>query len=358
MLKIKLTAAFFLFLLAAGVQADDFLQTFSKGPLFGKNLYLPFLIHYNFPSLPAKSGVSGDLQYHFSIYYGQDANYRPYTLYEYQGRQYNKNYVLSDYESCTAEIGVSYNIFNELQAGVNMRLFSYYGGFLDSFVEAFHDFFDFSGGGREYFLQNKVYVNLPNDNGIPLYLDKETISFGDIDLWCRWTFLENNHISLAALGAIKLPAGKLDSLSGSGYPDIAAGLLLDYRVIRILSLYAQAGIVIPFNGKSYPMFNGLLGLEIHPWKFFSFNLQMNIKTSPLSGSDIPFGWNELWGVNFNQLPLPQTNVLAGIIIQIDKIRLQFYIEEDAIFNQGNDFTIGIMASHTFNIARFFRKGNF
>ncbi|MCL2209020.1 MAG: DUF3187 family protein [Treponema sp.] len=355
MLKYKPLIAVFLLVIATAAHADKPLQTFSKGPLFGKNLYIPFLIHYNFPSLPAKSGEINDLQYHLSVYYGQDARFRVDIVGDYEGRRYDREYVFMDYESCAAEIGVAYNVLNEVQAGVNMRLFSFYGGFLDPFIESFHHFFNFSGGARERFLQNQIYINVPNSNGIPLYLDKSTVSFGDIDLWCKWTFLENTNISLAALGAFKLPTGNLKSLSGSGYPDIAAGLLLDYRIIRLLSLYAQAGIVVPFNGKSYPMFNGLLGAEIHPWKLFSFVLQMNIKTSPLSGSEVPFGWNEDWKVNFNQLPLPQTNVLAGIVVQMNRLRLQLYLEEDAIFNQGNDFAVGISASYTFNIVNFIKS---
>ncbi|MCL2479436.1 MAG: hypothetical protein FWF22_08035 [Treponema sp.] len=92
------------------------------------------------------------------------------------------------------------------------------------------------------------------------------------------------------------------------------------------------------------MFNGLLGLEIHPREILSFNLQMNIKTSPLTDSIVPFRWNALFGTDFNQLSLPQTNVLAGAIIQIKSIKFQIYIEEDAIFNQGTDFTFGLMFS--------------
>ncbi|MCL2831699.1 MAG: DUF3187 family protein [Treponema sp.] len=337
------------------VTGDDF----SKGPLYGKNLYIPFLIHYNFPSLPARSGAAGDLQWHTSIYYSQDSRFREDLLpgnidqQDSGGRRYDKALVVRDYESCVAELGFAYNPARNFQAGLDTRIISYYGGFLDSFVEGFHGFFGFPNAKREAFLQNQLYINIPNDNGVPLFLDKAAVSPGDVDLWCKWTFLENNRFSLAALAAFKLPAGSLKLLSGSGSPDAAAGLLADIRASRIFTFYTQAGIVAPFDGKSYPMFNGLLGLEIHPWNFLSFNAQMNIKTSPLSDHIIPFRWNGLFGTDFIQLNLPQTNVLAGLVLQLNNTglrfyRLQFYIEEDAIFNQGTDFTFGIMFSQTFN----------
>jgi len=331
---------------------DSSNRDFSKGPLSGKNLYIPFLIHYNFPSLPAKSGERFDLQYHLSLYATQDSRFRTEKLPEKTGnRNYDKAYAVIDYEGHVAETGIAYNFLNEVQAGIDIRLFSFSGGFLDSFLENFHGLFGFANGARELFSQNQIYINIPNDKGSPMFLNKNAVSFGDIDLWCKWTFLENKAVSLAALGAFKLPTGKFESLSGSGYPDAAAGLLLDFRAARFISLYSQAGIVLPFTRKYYPMFNGLLGAEIHPWKIISFNLQMNIKTSPVTDSTIPFGWNDQWGTNFNQFSLPQTNVLGGIVIQLNRLKLQIYFEEDAIFNQGNDFIFGIMVSHKINLKK-------
>jgi hypothetical protein len=326
-------------------------QDFSKGPLYGKNLYIPFLIHYNFPSLPAKSGERFDLQSHFSVYFTQDARYRgDLPLPESnKNRNYDKAYVVRDYEGFTLEMGAAYNFLDKLQTGVDIRLFSFYGGILDSFIEGFHNAFGFSNGTREIYSQNRIYINIPNDKGSPLFLDKYAVSFGDIDLWCKWTFLENRYLSLAALGAFKLPTGKFESLSGSGYPDAAAGLLLDFKAAHFISLYSQAGIVLPFTDEYYPMFNGLLGVEVHPWKTVSFNLQMNIKTSPLSDKTIPFGWNDDWHTDLYQFTLPQTNLLAGVVIQLNRLRFQVYFEEDFLFNQGCDFTLGIISSYTMNL---------
>jgi hypothetical protein len=307
------------------------------------------LIHYNFPSLPAKSGERYNLQYHFSSYKTQDARLRVDILPILNGRSYRKELVVIDYEGFATELGVAYNILNEVQAGLDMRLFYHSGGFMDSFLEKFHGLFRFSNGGRERFLQDQIYINIPNEKGNPMFLDRSVVSFGDIDLWGKWTFLENEIVSLAALGAFKIPTGKFKSLSGSGYPDAALGVLSDFRILRFLSLYAQAGIVAPFTSKYYPMFNGLLGAEVHPWKLLSFNLQINFKTSPISDSTIPFGWNTLFGTDFYQFNLPQTNVMGGVVLQINNFRIQFYLEEDAIFNQGNDFAIVLMVSHTIKL---------
>jgi len=315
---------------------------FSKGPLYGKNMYIPFLIHYNFPSLSARSGQQAEFQYHFSFYYTQDVHYWGENAPPSGTRSYDKKLVLRDYEGLVGELGFAYNFSDKLQTGIDMRVMAYYGGFMDPLVEGFHRTFHFPNAWRECFLQNQVYVNIPNDNGISLFLDKETVSLGDIDLWEKWTFFENRHISLAGLGAFKVPSGRLETLSGSGYPDIGLGLLSDFRVAWFLSLYAQAGLVLPFNMKSHPMFNGLIGFEIHPWSLVSFNTQMNIKSSPISDSTVPYPRNK----NLNKYSMPQTNLLVGFIIKHKSSKFQFYIEEDAIMYQGTDITFNVMFSHS------------
>ncbi|MDR0316522.1 MAG: DUF3187 family protein [Treponema sp.] len=354
-LKILLLVQLCVFNATALYPADtetDFSDDFSKGPLFGKNMYIPFLIHYNFPSLPAKSGERFDLQYHFSWYYIQDAHYAPNDLTQYEGRvsrRYDLENVLRDYEGCVGEVGFAYHFLENMQAGIDMRIIAYYGGFLDPAFEFFHNAFDFMNGGREFFLQNQLYINIPNNNGIRLFLDKPAVSFGDIDVWGKWTFFENANISLATLGAFKLPTGRLETLSGSGYPDLGLGLLSDIRATRLLTLYAQAGVVLPFNMKSYPMFNGLAGLEIHPWEPFSFIIQMNIKTSPIYDNTIEWTWNPYFGTYFAQYSLPQTNLLAGFVIKHKSFRWQVYFEEDTITNQGTDLTINVMFSHSLSL---------
>jgi len=247
------------------------------------------------------------------------------------------------------ELGFAYNIFNNLQIGTTKRLFSFYGGFLDPTIEGFHHFFGLPMGGRQVFLQNQIYINIPNDNGITLFLDKPVTAFGDIDLWGKWTFLESRSLSLAAMGAFKLPTGRLESLTGSGYPDAALGLLMDFRANPLITLYTQAGVVLPFNRRSHTMFNGLLGVELHPWSFLSFVLQMDIKTSPIRESTLKASMNNRFGTNFYQYSLPQTNILGGIVLQHKGFRWQIYFEQDSITNQGADITFSIMFAHTINL---------
>jgi len=337
----------------SGAFADDTGPDYSKGPLYGKNLFIPLLLHYNFPSLSAKSGQQFDLRYHLSAYYVQDVYY---IIYEWpEERIYDKDNVIRDYESNVIELGLSYNYLDRLQFGFDMRLYSYYGGFMDPVIEGFHSLFGFPNAGRDFYLQNQLHVDIPNDNGISIYLDDPATSFGDIDLWGKWTFFEDRKMSLAAMGALKLPTGKLKYLSGSGSVDAAAALLLDYRAAKYFTFFAQSGLVLPFNGKSYTMFNGLIGMELHPWEFLSFNLQSNIKTSPISDYTFDYPRIPSPANNFRKY-VPQINLLVGLVFQHKDLKLQFYFEEDAfIVCQGTDITFNIMLSHGINLKNKFTK---
>jgi len=329
---------------------------FSKGPLYGKNMYLPFLIYYNFPSIKASTKSEFEFSYHISNYYIQDffsdsLKHYPYAINSNNltdvKRYYDTRDVIRDYESLVTEFGFSFNITKFLEMGTDIRLVAYYPGFMDPIIESFHHIFGFPGGAREFFDQYRVFVNIENHNGIRFYLDESSFSFGDIDLWLKYTFFEKKFISLAGIGAFKIPSGLLYKLSGSGYPDMAFGVLADFKPLWLLTIYSQVGVVIPFDSfnlsgqKPFPMFNGLLSIELNPTSFFSLIVQFNIKTSPIRGDKL-FGWVPGWKL----YDLPQINTLVGFKFAYKKFGWQFYVEEDSFTNQGADITFNLTFTHS------------
>ncbi len=319
----------------------------SKGPLYGKNMYIPYMIYYNFPGLRATGGKKFEFQYHISLYYTNDFHI-DIVLNKYGYLDYVIRH--RDYESLNIELGTSFYILKNLQVGMDMRLISYYGGFLDNIIETFHSAFGFPNGGREFSHQNQVHINISNNNNVDLSLERSTVSFGDIDLWVKYTFFQRRWISLAAVGAFKIPSGRISEISGSGYPDFAIGILGDFKPVWILSLYLQAGLVVPFDSflqcvdsKPYPMFNGLVGVELNPTDFFSLVVQFNIRSSPLKCS---IEYSNSYIGNTDYLSLPQINTLVGFIFRYKGYKWQFYVEEDSFTNAGVDITFNLMFLHS------------
>jgi hypothetical protein len=325
-------------------------KDYSKGPFFGKNMYVPFLIYYNFPGFRASEGKLYEFDYHISTYYIQD--FSAYKLRSLE-RTYDPEQVARDYEGLVVETGASFNILKNLQVGMELRLVSYYTGVLDAFVENYHRAFGFPNGGRESFEQNRININLPNANDISLFLTKPSVAFGDIDLYMKYTYFQRTTISLAVVGALKLPTGNMQGLSGSGYPDIGVQLLADFKPHWVITLYFQAGFVLPYDtmirytSKPNPMYNGMVSIELSPVKFFSIIGQLNIKTSPITSGKLRNSWVK----TVDQLSLPQVNTLIGFVFQYRKFRWQFYFEEDTFTNQGTDFTVNLMFSQKISFTR-------
>lgn len=351
----------------AALWSDDF----AKGPLYGKNMYIPYIIYYNAPAISAQNNSDFAIEYHLSTYIMQDFITYPAevpVLYDENHKQrkfivgkdfVSSDYLAIDYESYVSELGLSVYLKKCVQIGLDMRVISYCGGFLDAVIEGFHKTFGFPNGGREYFQKNVLKINIKNTNGIKLKLDDYCTSFGDMDFWVKWTFFKQKYVTLASLGAFKIPTGQLSMLSGSGYPDLATGLLVDVTPCRYVSIYSQFVFVLPFDSflpieqTPYPMFNMMISLEVHPIKCFSILGQFSFKTPAISGtSDFP---HQRFIESGNAQPFfsyPQTNVLAGFEWKFKNFTWQFYFEEETFLWAGVDITLNCLFKHKIDFKNF------
>lgn len=349
--KIFIFFIFIFIIIQSGFSIPRRGDDYAKGPLWSKNIFCQYIMYYNLNGMDAGVGKQFEFQYYLSMYYTQEF-FVNYTKMNWENRidlhTYDyKECVLADFESLVTELGASFFLFKNLQVGMALRVISYYGGFLDSFVQNYHYTFGFPNGAREFFPQNNVYVNV--ETNINIYLDKPTVSFGDIDTWIKYNMIHIKMIDLALLGALKIPTGSFNKLSGSGYPDFAAAILLDFKPVWFISFYIQNGIVIPldvlpvFPTNPYPMYNGIFCIELNPFHFFSLLVQLNVKTPPFT-ADVKYINNLSIETEF--FSQPQTNILVGLIFQYKKFKWQIYFEEDAFTNAGTDFTFNIMFSHS------------
>lgn len=344
---------FFCFFVSGTARRND---DYSKGPFYGKNLFSQYVLYYCFPGVDPGPGEKFKFSWHVSTYYTQDfmTNWKQLQRKDQIDSTHfdHTQYVTTDYESFTLETGADFYITRKLQLGMDMRLITYYGGFLDSFIEGFHSIFNFPNAGREYFIRDNIFINIYTNNNIRIFLDKPSAGFGDIDLWVKYNFFHNRFLDLAVMGAFKIPTGRINSVSGSGYPDFGVSLLMNFKPVWFLSLYTQTGLVVPIDvipaisSDPYPMFQGIFGVEIHPHRIFSFLVQLNLKTPPFTGDIIYMNNLYITGEFFSQ---PQTNLLFGGILYFKPFRVQIYFEEDAFTNAGVDFTLNIMLSHSFRI---------
>ena len=319
----------------------------AKGPLVGKNYYIPFVPYYSFPGLAAAPGEKHMINFSMAIYFIQDI----VTEFHLIGNDLVKERFI-DYEGSIFEPTVSFNLLAGLEIGLTTRFHTYYGGLWDSVIEGFHDLFGFPNGGREYYPLNDLYINLHTSSGIDLSLTEPVAALGDTDFYIRWSFLSLNFMDMALFSAIKFPTGSPQTISGSGFPDLGFSLLVDFHIFKWLSVYIQNGIIIPgqlfINGSASPepMYSALASIEFIVSPHLSIISQLRFNTSPiLKGSVIPE--NISYSVKLHQ---PMTNILAGVVLQFSGYRFQFDFEEDAFTNNGADLIINFTVSKSFKLS--------
>lgn len=314
----------------------------------GSNIYLPYALFLHSPALPSASLPKGALEAGIHLYLTNDFHSYKRTVNTGEDEYYR----ISDFENIRVEVLLHYQWTARTSFAALVRTTHFYGGFLDSLIEDFHQLFGFNNAGREHFDTNQVYINMANYNGMDISAEGPVNALGDTDLWVKYA-IPVSRADTAVWAGIKAPTGAFSgsNIVSSGYPDAALQYTADIPLHRLLNTYLQAGVTFPFNSlfsagenAPTPFLHGLIAFEYMPAGPLSsctYLAQLNVKTSVLSGSI------EHWLFDTDRLSLPQTNLLFGLVYRKDSFRWQLYFEEDFLTNQGADITVGLQVSRVF-----------
>jgi hypothetical protein len=315
-----------------------------KGPLEGKNFSPHYLIFFNLPGISARPPAEARYALSLSTYLTQE------FLASYVAQDDEIPTRHADFENLSLEANARWYPSARLQLGATMRLIGYGGGVLDWPIEAFHRLFNFPNAGREFFPNNELYVDYTSNEGYHFFLDRPRISLGDLDLWSAYSLIDTPTFAAALFGSLKLPTGSLEALSGSGGTDLSLAALIDLNLHRRFSLYLNTGVTLALSepnadpGTRTVIAQAIIAFEYALNGNLSFLLQGNLK-SPSMHADILME-NNLGQVG-DQLSFPQTNILFGLRRRSGRYLIQAYMEEDALTNNGVDFTLN------FGITRYF-----
>jgi len=139
--------------------------------------------------------------------------------------------------------------------GVEVPWVRHDGGFLDSFIDGFHDSFGFGAGGRDLVREDRLFYSVQVDGNTVVDLRDPEQDLGDVRLYLGRSLLNDPQRSLAVRSLVKLPTGRVNSLSGSGAAD--AGAWLEYGQVDVfglprLSMTAMVGGVYLGKGELLP----------------------------------------------------------------------------------------------------------
>lgn len=164
--------------------------------------------------------------------------------------------LMLDGETQTLTFRMQRNFSSRVQLGFSLPWLQHSGGYLDSFIDGWHDLFGLPEGIRPLTADDDLLYVYENDGATILELDERKSGFGDLQIGMGIDFgAIGGEQSTSYLGRIpwrmtlnvELPTGDADELTGNGNTDIAAGVGFRSPGASSLGWWLDMGLVWPGN---------------------------------------------------------------------------------------------------------------
>jgi hypothetical protein len=212
------------------------------------------------------------------------------------------------------------------EVGIDVPVISLSSGFLDGFLESYHNAFGFPDYGRSERPTNDFLYEVKKEGKVIVKGRNGHIGLGDIRLSVKKPLLSGD--TMVSLRAdIEFPTGDADAGYGNGSFDAGFGLLIDKRLTEQIQSSINAGIVFPGDLKGKGRIGlrefvyGGVSVEALAWKRFSLLAQIFAQNSPFPETGIgeidrpavllSFGGRYRSGVNMLELSLTEDPNTAG-----------------------------------------------
>ena len=296
------------------------------GPLHVQNRYPPYLMFLtpapDSPRLMEKGRFAASLAIDYTSIYIDEVS--------------EKWSALMDMEMTVADLSLAYGITNRFNIALVLPWISMNDGFLDSPLEAYHDFFGFPNYGREDGPVDEFGYHISTDDdpwfdarpgGWHLGESVLSVKMGLTDTGSR------SGLASSLLFALKIPTGDEDHGFGSGRMDLGLMLLNQYRIPPFI-VYLNPGVVRLSDPQTqgadihvHDMATLLAGIEYRVGPRWSLMGQFNFATSPFHGTGI------------DQLDQDSLELVLGSGLSLsDNMIFEFAFSED-LTRTAPDFTV-------------------
>ncbi|MDD2321426.1 MAG: DUF3187 family protein [Geobacteraceae bacterium] len=206
--------------------------------------------------------------------------------------------LMLDGETYRFNLTARYGIAPGVQIGIDIPYLANGGGFLDGFIEGFHDTFGLPQGMRKSYPRNRLRYQYSRNGITKLLVNDGSSGLGDIRLSSAWQLYHDGSdapLAVALHGSIKLPSGNSNRLFGSGSTDFALWLTAsdDFRLpLGHLTLYGAAGGMTMTDGNVLEdqqrnlVGFGSLGIGWSPLSWLALKIQADAHTSFYTGSSL------------------------------------------------------------------------
>ncbi len=136
---------------------------------------------------------------------------------------------------------------NNLEYGIELPLIAHSKGFMDNFIEGWHNAFGMTNSERNKTPSNTLHYEYLRNGTSIIAVTQPKDGIGDIRAYAAKQLRNNNHSALSAHASLKLPTGQAERLHGSGSTDISLSVSqLKHRWLTSyqLSTFANAGVLL------------------------------------------------------------------------------------------------------------------
>lgn len=211
------------------------------------------------------------------------------NIYETAGN--NAVSFMEDMELWRLALHAKYAATDDLEVGIEIPFIQLWGGFLDPFVQAFHNAFGFPNAGRNLAGDNQFDFHF--DSGGIYRVGSQKLNLGDIALHLKHHVLDEGRTNpaVAWFFDFKFPTGQRSKGLGNGGADFGLGLALEKSYKRIHgylnAAYYVSGrgdVMEPFMNDVF--FSYMAAIEITLLPTWSVIAQINSGTPLLAHTGI------------------------------------------------------------------------
>jgi len=198
-----------------------------------------------------------------------------------------------DMEYWRLAIRTDYGILPGLQIGIEIPLVNMWGGFLDAFIQDFHNFFGLPNAGRSRVPNGEFHYSFAAGGRSRFDFPSTRLGLGDVILRVKGqlTGEDDDLPAIAWFSELKFPTGKQGRGWGSGAPDLGFGMAMDFNWKRLHGYFNWGYYAM--GGNSYfdeymydQMFAYMIAGEVSIIDSLSVVVQLNGSTPLLHGTGL------------------------------------------------------------------------
>lgn len=189
-----------------------------------------------------------------------------------------------------------YGVARGVEIGLDIPYVVHSGGFLDGFIEGFHNFFGLPNGGRENAPRDRLLYQYSVNGSDRINFTDSSHGIGDVRLSGALQLHDSDNAAVTLRAMLKLPTGNANRLQGSGGVDFSMWFTAseDWKLPSLGHLTGFGGFggmvmgdgdILPSQQRTVAAF-GSLGLGWSPIEWLALKVQANGHTSLYEGSSV------------------------------------------------------------------------